>query len=38
MILDERELVVEVETEGAYENLNNELLERFGDQLNLEKT
>lgn len=35
-VLDERDLVVEVENEGDYGKLNNELLERFGDQLNLE--
>jgi len=35
-VLDERDLVVEVENEGDYVKLNDELLERFGDQLNLE--
>lgn len=35
-VLDERDLVVEVENEGDYGKLNNELLKRFGDQLNLE--
>jgi len=34
---DERDLVVEMETEGAYEKLSKELLEHFGDQLNLER-
>lgn len=36
-VLDERDLVVEVETEGDYENLNKELLSRFQDQLDLER-
>ena len=34
---DERDLVVEMETEGAYEKLSKELSEHFGDQLNLER-
>ncbi|HUU81402.1 MAG TPA: hypothetical protein VMW90_08135 [Acidobacteriota bacterium] len=36
-VRDERDLVVEIETEGAYEKLSKELLEHFGDQLNLER-
>lgn len=36
-VLDERELVVEVDNEGNYEKLNNDILDGFGDQLNLEK-
>ncbi len=35
-VLDERDLVVEVETEKDLEALNKEILEAFGDQLNLE--
>jgi len=35
-VLDERDLVVEVETEKDLETLNREILETFGDQLNLE--
>ncbi len=35
-VLDERDLVVEVETEKDLEALNREILETFGDQLNLE--
>jgi len=35
-VLDERDLVVEVETEKDLEALNREILEAFGDQLNLE--
>jgi len=35
-VLDERDLVVEVETEKELEALSRELLEAFGDQLNLE--
>jgi len=35
-VLDERDLVVEVETEKDLEALNRELLKNFGDQLNLE--
>ena len=36
-VLDERELVVEVETQESYEELSSELLEHFGDQVDLEK-
>jgi len=36
-VRDERDLVVEIETEGAYEKLSKELSEHFGDQLNLER-
>ena len=36
-VLDEKDLVVEVETQEVYERLNSELLEHFGDQVNLEK-
>ena len=35
-VLDERDLVVEVETEKDFEALNGELLKNFGDQLDLE--
>ena len=35
-VLDERDLVVEVETEKDLEALNRELLKTFGDQLDLE--
>ena len=36
-VLDERDLVVGVETEEGYEKLNKELLDHFKDQLNLER-
>jgi len=36
-VLDERDLVVEVETENDYENLRNDLIENFQDQLDLER-
>ena len=36
-VLDERNLVVEVETEGDYENLSKELLNHFQDQVDLER-
>ena len=36
-VLDERDLVVEMETEKEFEALNRELSERFGDQLDLER-
>lgn len=36
-VLDEKELVVEMETEESYERLSSELLDHFGDQVNLEK-
>ncbi|MCK4791475.1 MAG: hypothetical protein KAV87_47525, partial [Desulfobacteraceae bacterium] len=35
-VLDERDLVVELETEQDYKKLEKELLENFKDQLNLE--
>jgi hypothetical protein len=35
-VLDERDLVVEVETKKDLEALSGEILEAFGDQLNLE--
>jgi GTP:adenosylcobinamide-phosphate guanylyltransferase len=37
-VLDERDLVVDVETEEDYEKLNKELEKEFKDQLNLERT
>lgn len=36
-VLDERDLVVEMETEGDYENLTRDLLEDFQDQVDLER-
>jgi hypothetical protein len=36
-VLDDRDLVVEVETEKDYENLTNALSEDFQDQLHLER-
>ncbi len=36
-LLDDRDLVVEVETEKDYENLKDDILENFGDQLDLER-
>ena len=36
-VLDERDLVVEVETEKDFEALSRDLAEAFGDQLDLEK-
>ena len=36
-VLDERDLVVDVETEEDYENLDKELEKEFKDQLNLER-
>jgi GTP:adenosylcobinamide-phosphate guanylyltransferase len=36
-VLDERDLVVDVETQEDYEKLNKELEENFKDQLNLER-
>ena len=36
-VLDERDLVVDVETEEDYEKLNKELEREFKDQLNLER-
>ena len=36
-VLDDRDLVVEVETEKDYENLTGELLKTFQDQVDLER-
>ena len=36
-VMDERELVVEVETQEVYKRLSSELSEYFKDQVNLEK-
>jgi hypothetical protein len=36
-VLDDRNLVVEVETEKDYENLTRELSENFQDQIDLER-
>ena len=36
-VLDDRELVVEMETEDDYENLNNDLLVTFQGQVDLER-
>jgi len=36
-VLDDRDLVVEMETEEDFEALNRELLDSFGDQLDLER-
>jgi hypothetical protein len=36
-VLDERDLVVELETEEVYEKLQKEIRENFGDQLDLER-
>ena len=36
-ILDDRELVVEFESEEGFDLLNGELAETFGDQLNVER-
>jgi hypothetical protein len=36
-VLDERDLVVEMETEKEFEALSRDLGEAFGDQLDLEK-
>jgi hypothetical protein len=36
-VLDDRELVVEVETEKDFENLSSDLLNHFKDQVDLEK-
>lgn len=36
-VLDDRDLVVEVETEKDYEDLSRELLENFQDQIDLER-
>jgi hypothetical protein len=36
-VLDERDLVVEMESENDYETLSSRLRENFGDQLNIER-
>ena len=36
-VLDDRDLVVETETEDDFESLNRDLLEHFQDQVNLER-
>ena len=36
-VLDERDLVVDVETEEVFEKLSREIEAQFGDQLNLER-
>jgi len=36
-VLDDRELVVEMETENDYENLSSDLLQNFQDQVDLER-
>jgi hypothetical protein len=36
-VLDDRELVVELESEEDFEALSGELAETFGDQLNMER-
>ncbi len=36
-VLDERGLVVEVETENDYENLRKDMIKNFQDQLDLER-
>ena len=36
-VMDDRDLVVEVETETDYENLTMEILETFQDQVDLER-
>lgn len=36
-VLDDRDLVVEVETDKDYENLTKEILENFQDQVDLER-
>ena len=36
-VLDEKDLVVEMETDHAYDELEKELLENFQDQLNIER-
>ena len=36
-VLDEKDLVVEMETDEAYDQLEKELLENFQDQLNIER-
>lgn len=36
-VLDDRDLVVEVETERDYQNLTKEILENFQDQVDLER-
>jgi hypothetical protein len=36
-VLDDRDLVVETETDADYDRLTRAISERFGDQLNLER-
>jgi hypothetical protein len=36
-VLDDRDLVVETETDDDFESLNRDLLEHFQDQVNLER-
>jgi len=36
-VLDDRDLVVEVETQKDYDNLTRDILENFQDQLDLER-
>jgi hypothetical protein len=36
-VLDERDLVVEMETDEDYDNLSRDLENHFGDQMNLER-
>jgi hypothetical protein len=36
-VMDERDLVVEMETDDDYENLSRDLENHFGDQMNLER-
>jgi len=36
-VLDDRDLVIETETEADYDGLVRAMSERFGDQLNLER-
>jgi hypothetical protein len=36
-VLDDRDLVVELETQKDYDNLSRDLEAKFGDQMNLEK-
>jgi hypothetical protein len=36
-VLDDRDLVVELETQNDYDNLARDLESKFGDQMNLER-
>jgi hypothetical protein len=36
-VLDDRDLVVELETQEDYDSLARDLADKFGDQMNLEK-